>query len=167
MDKEAQNKKKKEFYAIGFLDKACKLLYFELFNVLYRIESSGYHYCFCEKYDGCCRGPSTYQKICCVICQINYHDDVEDLEPIKYKPKELFEYASRLYDDLNEATKIDGRQDWPVSECWSGEHEFKWRDWSSGEMGGILLSQTKRIEDYSIFILEHELLRKGNLFNGR
>ena len=148
MDKETQNENKKEFCSVGFLDKVCKLLYFELLNVLYRIESNTTYYCFCEMYDRCYRGLNTYEKICCAICQINYHYDVEDLEPMKYKPKELFEYAGRPYDDLKEATKKDDRQEWLVSGCWSGEREFKWRDWSSGEVGGILLSQTKQIEDY-------------------
>ena len=60
---------------------------------------------------------------------------MDDVESIKYKPKEQFDYAISLFEDLKTAVSFDPK----ISDCWSDEYQFKWRDYQRGEEGGIKL----------------------------
>ena len=81
---------RKEFKKVKLISTPLHLIYFEILNVNYNIQSSGYYYCFCDKFQGCAIG--CYDSIrCCPICQIQLHYDLDDVESIKYKPKELFD----------------------------------------------------------------------------
>lgn len=103
------------------------LVYFEMLNVINLIESSGYCYCFGDEFQGCPRGQFSGKR-CCVICQIQYTYDSEEVELIKYNPKDLLNYVLRLFNDLKIAIGFKSHIDY----LWPDEFQFKLKDYLIG-----------------------------------
>ena len=108
-------------------------IYSETLNILYQVRSSGYWYCFCNKFDGCTIGRFTSETLNFSVCKIDYDFSTDVTQKIKYKPKELIFYVSKLLDEMKVAVSINKK----VHDLWYDEYYFKWQDWQSGTEGGI------------------------------
>ena len=57
-----------------------------------------------------------------------------DFESLKYKPVKIIKLAAELFEDIKLCYDFD-----KALNLWDEEFEYKWRNISSGKMGGIYL----------------------------
>ena len=85
----------------------CYEIYLQALNILYHVQSSGYWYCFCDRFDGCAISIFTSETIKRSVCKIDYDFDAYLLEKIKYEPEKMFSYVHKLVDELKKGVSID------------------------------------------------------------